>query len=115
MKSEQKKKSLNTRSFVGLVIAFSGLGLPLTGVANHFYGFSWTMERHAWMSAHNALGVLFVVFAIWHIVLNRRALWNHVRGTVAWIPGVSRELALASALVAVMLLLSVGHALHVGQ
>jgi hypothetical protein len=108
-------KKFNTRAFVALMIAFSGIGLPLTGIANHLYGFSaLTTTRHAWMSAHNSLGLLFVVFLIWHVVLNRRALWNHVKGVAARIPAVSREAMLASAAVVFVLMLFVGHAFHAG-
>jgi hypothetical protein len=57
------------------------LGLPVTGVATHVHRrFLQSVEGHAWMWAHNVLGVLFLVFITWHAVLNRRALWNYFRG-----------------------------------
>lgn len=106
-------KRLNARAFTVMMMVFSGLGLPLTGVVNHAYGFApLSVERHAWMSAHNALGVLFALFSIWHIVLNRRAVWNHVRSTVSRIPAMSREAMVAVAVVVITLLLFVGHAFH---
>lgn len=115
MKSEHRTKTLNTRAFVALMIGFSGVGLPVTGVANHAYGFSpLSIERHAWMSAHNVLSLLFVVFSIWHVVLNRRGLWNHARSAVGRLPGVSREAILAGTVVALAVLVFVGHAFHVG-
>lgn len=112
MKPEQKVTTLNTRSFVALMIAFSGLGLPVTGVANHVYGFSVTLERHAWMSAHNTLGILFAVFSIWHVLLNRRALWSHVRNAAGRRPAVTREAILAGTVVVLALIVFVGHAFH---
>ena len=112
---ERRAGKFNARAFVALMVAFSGLGLPVTGLANHVYGFSpLSAARHAWMSAHNILGLLFVVFSIWHIVLNRRALWNHLRSTAARIPSVSREAVVAGVLVAIVLLLFAGHAFHAG-
>jgi hypothetical protein len=112
---DKMTRGLNVRAFVTLMIAFSGFGLPVTGIANHIYGFvPLTVARHAWMSAHNSLGLLFVAFSIWHIVLNRRALWNHLR-SAARVPAVSREAVLAGALVALALLLFVGHAFHAGE
>ena len=109
-------RKLNSRAFVALMMGLSGLGLPVTGIVNHAYGFSPpSSARHAWMSAHNALGVLFVAFSIWHIVLNRRALLNHVRSAASQIPAIRRELLVAAAVVTVTLLLSVGHALHAGS
>jgi hypothetical protein len=109
-------RAFKHRAFVAMVMVFSGFALPVTGIANHFYGFApLSVERHAWMSAHNALGLLFVVFSIWHAVLNRRALWSHVRNTAAHVPIVSREAILAGSVVAVMLVLFVGHAFHAGH
>jgi len=109
------KAKFNIRAFVALMIAFSGLGLPITGIANHIYGFSvLTVTRHAWMSAHNILGLLFTIFSIWHIVLNRRALSNYIKGFAARVSFVSREAALAGALVTLILSIFVGHAFHAG-
>ena len=116
MKPSQNTRKRNPRAFVALMIGLSGLGLPVTGIVNHVYGFSpLSSARHAWMSAHNALGILFVMFSVWHAVLNWRALWNHVRSTAANFPGMSRDAMLASAVIAVTLLLFVGHAFHAGQ
>jgi hypothetical protein len=55
------------------------------------------------------------VFSIWHIALNRRAVWNHLRTTASRIPAASREAMVAGAVVATTLLLFVGHALHAGR
>jgi len=109
------EKRFNLRSFVTLMVTFSGLGLPATGVANHCYGFApMSVARHAWMSAHNVLGILFVVFAVWHVILNRRSLWSHLKSVGARLAPASREALIAGAVVAVTLLLFVGHALHAG-
>jgi hypothetical protein len=71
-----EKKRFNTRAFVAITIALSTLGLPIAGLPLHVLDSApLTVARHAWMSAHNALGIVFVIFAIWHVVLNRRALW----------------------------------------
>ena len=112
IKTERK---FSTRSFVALMIAFSGLGLPITGMANHIYGFSaLTAERHIWMSAHNILGLLFSVFAIWHAILNRRFLISYFKGVAFRISLISREAALALAVTAFFLLVFTGHAFLAG-
>lgn len=109
-------RPFNYRGFVAAMACFSGMGLPVTGIVNHFHGLApVTVERHAWMSAHNILGLLFVVFCVWHAVLNRRALWNHMRSGFNRIPGVSREAILAGTVVALALLIFVGHAFHAGH
>jgi hypothetical protein len=101
---------------VAIIVGIAGLGLPVTGIVNHFLAMSpLTVGHHAWMSAHNVLGILFVVFSLWHVVLNRRALWLHVKSGRDRIPAFSREAVLAGTVVAVTLLVFVGHAFHAGQ
>ena len=109
-------RRLNPRALTAMTMVLTGLGLPATGIVNHAYGFDpLSTARQAWMSAHNALGVLFAVSSIWHIVLNRRALWKHVRSTASRIPAMSREALVAGAVVAVTLLVFIGHAFHAGR
>jgi len=103
----------NLRAFATLGVLFSGLGLPVTGIANHVYQFeSLSTVRHAWMAAHNSLGLLFVVFCIWHVALNRKALLNHIRAFAVRVPMMSREAIAAVAVVALVLFLFVSHAFH---
>ncbi|MDD5712046.1 MAG: DUF4405 domain-containing protein [Smithellaceae bacterium] len=112
---EKKKQRFNTRAFVALMVATSGVSLPITGIANHLYGFSsMTVARHVWMAAHNVLGLLFVIFSIWHVIINRKAFWNHLRGSAAHVSLMSREAVLAGAVLAVILLIFIGHAFHAG-
>lgn len=104
----------NTRSFVSLVLAASGLGLLPTGLADHITQSNGASAVHqGWVLAHVALGALFIVFVVWHVALNRRALLKRIKGTARFIP-ISREAAWAAALVTVPLLFLVGHALAGG-
>jgi hypothetical protein len=107
------RKPFNLRGFVVLTAAVSGLGLPVTGLANHLHQMEpiVSFSRHVWMSAHNILGILFVASTVWHAILNRNMLLNHVRGYTAR-SGIGREAAGAIVLVAVMLFVAVGHAFH---
>jgi hypothetical protein len=103
-------KPLNQRAFVALIATISGAGLPLTGLANHLLQTEpITLPRHAWMAAHDALGIIFTVFAVWHVILNRRALMKHAKGLAGRLPALSREAVLAVALVGILLFLAVGH------
>jgi hypothetical protein len=109
------KNRFDMRAFVTLMIAFCALGLPITGIAGHVCGFTpWTESRQTWMVAHSALGLLFIVFAIRHAIINRRTLSNYIRGVATRLPSLSREAALAGAAVALILLLFTGHAIHAG-
>jgi hypothetical protein len=106
-------KLFNLRGFVILTATISGLGLPITGLANHLHQMEPIMSfsRHAWMAAHTILGVLFMVSTVSHAILNRRLLLNYVRGHAAhtWM---GREALGAIILVAAMLFVAVGHAFH---
>jgi hypothetical protein len=104
----------NHRAFVSMMIAAAGIGLPITGIANHLLQFEpMTVQRHAWMAAHNSLGFLFVIFALWHVLLNRRALLNHARGLAARATAVSREAVYAVAVIVLTTAVAAGHAFHV--
>jgi hypothetical protein len=109
-----EKKSFNVRGFVTLTIAVTGLGLPVSGLANHLLQSEplLRLSRHAWMSAHNTLGILFVVFGVWHAVLNRRALFNYLRALTTGGSSGGREGVSAIALVVLILFVVVSHAFH---
>jgi len=101
----------NTRAFVALSLVLGGLGLPVTGIMNHVHQTDPITVRHGWMAAHNGLALLFVVFAIWHVVLNWKALVRHI-GAGARQMLATREAIGATALVALVLVVAVGHTLH---
>jgi hypothetical protein len=106
-------KSFNLRGFVIVTAAVTGLGLPITGLANHLHQMEpiVSFSRHAWMSVHTILGILFMASTVWHAIFNRRILLNYVRGHAPR-PGIGREAVCAIALVAGMLFVGVGHAFH---
>ena len=107
--TETTKRPFSWRAFWSLLLVLTAVGLAWTGIQNHELGFDGlTTARHAWMSAHNALAILFVVAVTAHTILNRKALLRHARGLAARLP--SREAIVALTLTAALLLLSVGHA-----
>ena len=60
------------------------------------------------MAAHNVLATLFVVAVAAHLVMNWRPLLRHARGLAGRIAPVSRELVVALAITAGLLLLASG-------
>ncbi|MEW6515365.1 MAG: DUF4405 domain-containing protein [candidate division FCPU426 bacterium] len=105
------EQPFNSRAFAALTLALAALGLPVTGYVNHLLAFDpMSGARHAWMAAHNVLGVLFVVFGLWHLVLNWRPLLKHARGIYDRIFALSREAVWAGVVVGLALLVFVGHA-----
>lgn len=111
--TERKLFNFNLRGFLILTATVTGLGLPVTGLANHLHQMDsmLSFSRHAWMAAHTILGVLFMAATVSHAILNRRLLLNYVRGH-AGSSGLGREAVGAFVLVAVMLFVAVGHAFH---
>lgn len=110
-------KLFNLRGFLILTATVSGLGLPITGLANHLHQMDpiVSFSRHAWMAAHWILGILFAISIVLHAIYNRRMLLNHVRGYAARHaahPGIGREAFGAIILVTLMLFFAVGHAFH---
>lgn len=95
-----------------LIALISGIGLPFTGLATHLLHSSpLNGPRHFWIVAHEALGIIFMVSAIWHTFLNRKGLANHIRSSAGQAVGISRETIWAAALVGIMLFTAVGHTL----
>lgn len=104
MQDGRVTRPFNTRRFVAFVTGLAALILPVTGTATHVH-LAPTLGRHAWMAAHNSAGSVFVLFLVWHLVLNRRALVNHVRAI-----GAAREAFWALLIVIVTTAAAAGHA-----
>lgn len=107
-------RPFNVRVFVNLMLILAGLGLPATGIANHYLGFSsLTPQRHVWMAAHNALGFLFAVFAVGHVWLNRRPLLGQIKSMGAGAAALRAE-ALLAGLIVLLAALFATHGFLVG-
>jgi hypothetical protein len=106
------RKPFSRRAFVALMAAVSGSALPLTGLAVHLlHGGPAGPGRHAWMAAHWGLGIIFSVFTVWHVSLNRRPFFKYARGLTGNLPALSRELLTALAVTGAIVL---GLVLHAG-
>jgi hypothetical protein len=108
----ENNKPFNARAFVALISAIAGAGLPFTGLAIHLLqNDPVTLQRHIWTATHSILGIIFTVFAIWHVILNRRVLLKHAKGFTSQAPAISREAILAITLIGFLIFLAVGHAI----
>ncbi len=75
----ESKKKFNNRAFFTIGMMVSGVLLPFSGLMNHLLGFEMlTLNRHLWMTVHNVLGVIFVIFVVCHIVINGRVIKNYL-------------------------------------
>lgn len=113
MEQAVKKKPFNKRAFVSTALFVSGLILPFSGYMNHILQFeTLSVEKHLWMSVHNAAGILFAIFVILHISFNRSALLNYARKAKEKF--ISKETLTAAALVILVVCLFSSHVFHVG-
>lgn len=105
---EIKRKKFNKRAFISIAMLVSGFGLPFSGVMNHVYQLEpVTQGRHFWMSIHNMSGLLFTIFCVWHIILNRRLIINHISKFKGYF--LSKEAIIATGFVMFLILLVTLH------
>jgi hypothetical protein len=106
-------RPFNKRAFVALAMTISVLILPVSGIMIHELQFeSLTPTKHFWMSVHNMDAFLFIIFAVTHISLNRRALKNYIAQKGRSM--LSKESLAAAVLVAGIVFLFALHAFHLG-
>ncbi len=111
MNASLPARPFNKRAFAASMAALTGATLPLSGWFCHHYQFApMTVPRHAWMAVHVSTAILFVIFAGWHVVMNRKAIGAYLRGAGANAPGFSREARWAAAIFAFVLFIAAGHA-----
>jgi Pyruvate/2-oxoacid:ferredoxin oxidoreductase delta subunit len=73
------------RRLISVGLLLSGLALPVTGLGDHLArDTSGPLPDSSWIVAHVAVGVLFVLFAAWHAVLNRSVLVRYLGGRLTW-------------------------------
>jgi uncharacterized membrane protein len=75
MKTE---KSFNKRALVSIILLFSLVMLPVSGVVIHrSHG---TETGHTWLHLHVVFGIIFMVAGIYHVVYNWRVLKKYLLG-----------------------------------
>jgi hypothetical protein len=86
---ESNKKPFNKRAFTAIMSGLTALTLPFTGLVLHGYSEGAVSgDKHFWLMAHVVLGFIFVFFAAWHAIINRRALLNYIKsGPSRTLPG----------------------------
>lgn len=92
-----EKPSLNKRSLNVLIMFFSFLLLPFSGVVIHStHGFVEREPiRHFAMSIHNLSAIIFLCACMLHLVANRKALAKYISAKTAEYSGLKREAILA--------------------
>jgi len=86
-----------------IIMAISGLVLiiaPRGSVANRIDWLFGGLDRHGWQAIHLTAGVLFLVVAVWHVIIHLSVIKNLTFGTSAATRGHRSELFVMLAVVA---------------
>ena len=106
-----KTKTFNKRAFIAIVMCISGIVLPISGIMNHLLQMELlTQTRHFWMSIHNMSGLIFLIFTIFHIALNWKAIVNYAAKVKTY--AITKEFITAILLATLLVGLAALHTLH---
>jgi len=102
-------KNFNVRSFVSLSLLFWTAALLIYGIVlyiappgrdAHWVNWTfWGLTKDQWGTLHTIGGFLFVIFAIWHIVLNIKPLLAYLAAKAQSALKNRAELASAAAVI----------------
>ena len=105
------------RVFTAVLLAVGGTILALTGIICYIkpptrvaVWIGWRflgLDMATWEALHSVFALLFVLATMTHVILNRKALWNYLRGRLEIGRSHRRETASALFLAGVFLLLTI--------
>jgi hypothetical protein len=79
MSRKRTGRRLNRRATAVIGVTVTGLALPVTGFADHLIlDSNPAAGGNAASVTHWTCGLLFIVFATWHVVLNRKTYRRHI-------------------------------------
>lgn len=96
--------------FTFIIMAISGLVLiisPRGSMANKIDGLFGGLDRHGWQAIHLSAGIMFLVVALWHIILHLPVIENLTLGSGPSVAGHRSELLLMLAGAALFLLTAI--------
>jgi hypothetical protein len=95
--NEQPKQPLNRRQLNVMMMFFSFILLPFSGMIIHnTHGMSEREPlRHFAMSVHNLAAAIFLITCIIHLFANRKALIKYIANKTSEYTGVKREALVA--------------------
>jgi hypothetical protein len=111
-----RRRGFRFRVFTAVFLAAGGTVLALTGIVCYIkpptrvaVWIGWRflgVEMGTWEALHTVFALLFVLAAVTHVVLNRKALWNYLRGRLEAGRAHRRETATAILFAVVFVLLT---------
>jgi hypothetical protein len=112
--SEKRKSRLGKRAFIALLMFFSGLWLPLSGIPMHFLNIAPVEPfRHIVMAIHNTASIIFLVSVTIHMIFNWKSLSRYMVSKTNEHLAFRKELVLAAVIVTALILLIGTHPFHI--
>ena len=109
-----RRNFINGRTLTTLMMLFSFLWLPPSGIALHFTEAGpFEPLRHMLMAFHNVSALIFLATVTLHLVLNCKPMSQHLVSKAAEYRGVRKEAAIAAVVVTSLIVLFAAHAFHV--
>jgi hypothetical protein len=100
----------NLRTFSSLFILYAFIVLVPSGIALHVTADDGPgIANHIAMTLHNVSAVVFLIFGIIHIILNRASIVSTLRSKTGPYPLVSGRSALVAIIFAALLALAISH------
>ncbi|MDX9714902.1 MAG: DUF4405 domain-containing protein [Dissulfurispiraceae bacterium] len=103
-----QKKGFHKRGFISLVTAFSFIAMTVSGIVLYFtphgriaYWTDWKfalLTKNNWADMHVLTSLLFVVVAVWHLLLNWKVFLSYISRKLESAARLKRELAIAAVL-----------------
>jgi hypothetical protein len=108
---------MKIRALASLVMLFSFILLPLSGIPLHLTGSISLQDpvRHSIMTIHNTSSVIFIIALIIHLVLNWKAIINYMLTKTKEYVKFKKELLVALIIVLGLVGLFTSHVFHLNK
>jgi len=108
------KPAISVRPLASVALFCAGLWLVPSGIALHLASHEGnTRWSHLFMTIHNTASFLFLIAAVVHVIVNRKALAHYLTAKVGEYARFKRELLIGVLGVSAVVVLIASHALHV--
>ena len=114
--TSQLDSRLNRRSFIVLLMFFSGVFLPPSGIVLHLAASAPLQPtRHLLMTIHNTAAIIFLISVSTHLVMSWKAILRYLVSKTAEYLKFRKEALVAAIAVVAIVGLAASHVLHVGS
>ena len=115
--TRRKSRGFRWRAFVALTVFLNALILAISGIVLYVapagriaHATEWALlglDKDQWETIHTVLSLVFVIIVFFHVKYNWRSLLAYLKDRVRKVYSLQKELAVATALVLVVLVISI--------